>query len=133
FIYSSVKNIEMSTSKTPDIEKDAQNVDDARSKLEDILNDIFDKNEDGQTPANNLGDDKAKRVNPTSYTPTKKNFSGRYARKNKKKKDLFQNESYNKKQKRYPDASRVKKINVCLLLLLLKQIILKRCWVPKKT
>jgi len=89
----------MSTSKTPDIEKDVQNVDDARSKLEDILNDIFDKNEDGRTPANNLGDDKTKRVNPTSYTPTKRNFSGRYARKNKKKKDLFQNESYNKKQK----------------------------------
>lgn len=40
----------MTALKTPDvesIERDVQNVDEARSKLEDILNNIADKNEEG--------------------------------------------------------------------------------------
>ena len=40
----------MSALKTPEvgsIERDVQNVSEARSKLEDILNDIADKNEEG--------------------------------------------------------------------------------------
>lgn len=93
----------MSALKTPDIdaiEKDVQNVDEARSKLEDILNDIADKNDEGRTPLG-IGDDPSKRrVNQTSCTPTKRSYPGRYTRK-KKKKDLFQDEADCKQKPSY--------------------------------